>query len=268
MLKVIGFTNLWIALAAGLDVITTYLLIDEKVNYNVVLFVFFSTLFIYNFLRVIKSKNVSNEEKSSQLIWVSTHLKLITILILIGILGAAICFFLLSTPQKLIALGGGFISILYNFSFFSKNLALRNIPYLKTILIAITWSVASVLIPISENALHFSWELFLMRALFITILLIPFDIRDLKYDNKKMKTLPQLFGIGGAILLGIIFCLTSICMSFAYFTNEKSIPLAINYTLTIIVLAMCIRKREEIFYPIVVDGLIILQMLLVGIFIL
>ncbi len=262
-----GFSNLWISLAAGLDVITTYFLFDERINFGVVFFVFCSTLFIYNFLRVIKSKNVSIHEKSTQLIWVSKHLKLITILILIGIIGTGICFFFLSPTQKIIALAGGLISILYNFSFFAKNIALRNLPYLKTILIAVTWAMASVLIPLSANSFVFPTEVFLLRVFFITILLIPFDIRDLKYDDKKMKTLPQIFGVGGALLLGIIFCVTSICMSFAYFSNEKSIPLAINYGLTIIVLIMCIRKREEIFYPIVVDGLIIVQTLLLGMFV-
>lgn len=268
MLKLIGYSNLWIALAAGLDVISTYFILHEPINIGVVLFVFFSTLFIYNFLRVIKSKNVSVDERSSQLKWVSTHLKLITVLIIIGFIGTGICFFFLSTTQKIIALGGGLISILYNFSFFAKNIALRNIPYLKIIIISLTWGIASVLLPFSEYHFYFEPKLFFLRALFIAILLIPFDIRDLIYDDKKMRTLPQVFGGVGAVLLGLIFCLTSICMSFAYFSNEISIPLSINYFFTCIILVMCLRKREEIFYPIVVDGLIITQCLLIGLFVL
>jgi len=56
----------------------------------------------------------------------------------------------------------------------------------------------TVLLPI----IHSGYELtitvlliILQRVIFIIILMIPFEIRDLKYDDENLKTLPQLIGV-------------------------------------------------------------------------
>ena len=53
---------------------------------------------------------------------------------------------------------------------------------------------------ISQNLiLHLS-----ARFLFVFAVTIPFDIRDLKFDEKKMKTIPIVFGEGKAKLIGVM----------------------------------------------------------------
>jgi hypothetical protein len=42
----------------------------------------------------------------------------------------------------------------------------------------------------------------LRRLLFVLILLIPFEIRDLAYDSPQLKTLPQRYGVGRTKLFG------------------------------------------------------------------
>jgi 4-hydroxybenzoate polyprenyltransferase len=42
------------------------------------------------------------------------------------------------------------------------------------------------------------------RFLFVFAITIPFDIRDLKFDDKKMKTIPIVFGERKARLIGLM----------------------------------------------------------------
>ena len=82
------------------------------------------------------------------------------------------------------------ISILYPFG-------LRNTPYLKIFLIAASWSISTVLLTYFENNLlidqRFYLEIF-ARFFFILGITIPFDIRDLKFDNRRLNTIPIVFG--------------------------------------------------------------------------
>ena len=94
----------------------------------------------------------------------------------------------------------GIISVLYPF-------ILREIPYCKIFIITLVWSVSTVLLLVTENNLELSstvYNLSLGRLLFILALTIPFDIRDLKYDNKRLKTIPIIFGASKARLIAIL----------------------------------------------------------------
>ena len=49
------------------------------------------------------------------------------------------------------------------------------------------------------------------RFLFVFLITIPFDIRDIKYDNNNLKTIPLSLGIQKSKLLSI-FTLLLICL--------------------------------------------------------
>lgn len=78
---------------------------------------------------------------------------------------------------------------------FQKNLhLLRNIPGLKLFLIAFSWAGITVLFPLIQNYMSIritDWITFIQRFLFVLVITIPFDIRDINYDNNELKTLPQ-----------------------------------------------------------------------------
>lgn len=165
-------------------------------------FVMFSTLFVYNGQRLLK---IDKAMPTPWLVWVSNNRK--SIYVLIALSGAASIYFLseISTTIKAanIALWSAMlISVLYVTKL--SKMSLRSIPYLKIHLIAISWSIVIILFP----ALNEAWNgqlllLFLAHYFYVLGVTIPFDIRDLKFDSKSTKTIPQVVGISVARILAI-----------------------------------------------------------------
>jgi len=162
----------------------------------------------------------------------------------------------------IIVLSMGLIGLSYNLSFGKSGMTMRKIPFMKGIWISLVWTAVTLFLPLSVNGFYFDLPVFILRFLFIFTLIIPFDIRDLKYDEASMKTMPQLLGIKGAVFLGWILLLTCMCVAYDIFGSHTALLLSISYLITGIVLLLSIKERREIFYPLVVDGMIILQGLL------
>lgn len=94
------------------------------------------------------------------------------------------------------------------------EVSLRLVPGLKIFVIALVWSGVAVLIPVLQNEFKIDKAvLFLLVQYFlvVVVLMIPFEIRDLKYDLKSLRTLPQILGInktkvlGGVIVVVVFF---------------------------------------------------------------
>lgn len=109
----------------------------------------------------------------------------------------------------------GIISVLYSVPFKNKNL--RNIPFLKMLWIALVWSI-SVVLPWFES-FYTEWWIICLQVLstfcFVVAITIPFDIRDLENDNKKMETIPQVMGFERSIQLGYQLLMFSFLLFFA-----------------------------------------------------
>lgn len=79
------------------------------------------------------------------------------------------------------------LGLLYN-SFFLENF-IRKIPLLKVFYVGLTWSLVNSWLILPE----FSAGIFWINLLFVTALVLPFDIRDMKQD--EVVTFPRLIGI-------------------------------------------------------------------------
>ena len=64
---------------------------------------------------------------------------------------------------------------------------------------------------------------------FILAITIPFDIRDLNYDSENLKTLPQIVGSIGCVL--ILLSILIVLIFYSYFKLEK-VGLCYLFTLT------------------------------------
>ena len=49
---------------------------------------------------------------------------------------------------------------------------------------------------------------FTQRFLFVFVLMLPFEIRDMKYDSLKLSTIPQQIGIIKTKAIGLLLCLS------------------------------------------------------------
>ncbi|NHF58284.1 hypothetical protein FK220_002945 [Flavobacteriaceae bacterium TP-CH-4] len=97
----------------------------------------------------------------------------------------------------------------------SKNL--RSLGVLKVLLVAVVWAGISVLLPVVAVKESPSWDIFIettQRFLMVFVLLVPFEIRDLRYDAKELGTLPQRFGVMNTKRIGMLAILLFLLLIF------------------------------------------------------
>tara|TARA_Y100001978_G_C23643893_1_gene409719 strand:- start:263 stop:1120 length:858 start_codon:yes stop_codon:yes gene_type:complete len=191
------FSNIFVAYCVvALCMSTEFLL--EHYSYTINLFVFFASLFTYNFQRLVRMR-VQGElsfrqqwlQQNKFLLWVVTALSAI----------ATVYFSLsLSYNSLRLLLPLGIIAFMYSLPLLywkGRWWRLREVPGIKIFLIALVWALVSVGLLVEEHQIGWTidvWLLFLHRLCFVFAITIPFDIRDLKYDSLQLKTIPTVFG--------------------------------------------------------------------------
>jgi 4-hydroxybenzoate polyprenyltransferase len=221
------------------------------------LFALFSTFSVYNGQRLIKSNHptqtpwllwVQRNEKSLYLATFGSGLLTLSCLLLIG---------KISFDSIMLLLVSGIISLFYVIPI--KGIVMREIPYIKVYLIAITWAVVLILFPmINEN--KFDWTVLLhalAHTLFIVSVAIPFDIRDVKFDKDSHKTIPQVIGIQWAKLIStILLMLFLTCMVMFTPSLAESISFYAAIAVQFMLLLFMNEKRGDIYCAGAIDGAI------------
>ena len=174
---------------------------DESVLY----FNFFATISGYNFIKYFGLAKFHHRSLAN---W----LKVIQVFSFFCFLLLCYYTFHLEFITWLYILSMGLITFFYAIPFLprnvfvDKNQNLRQISGLKIYVIAFVWSVVTVILPTVNNeyTLHMDvFVTFFQRFVFILVLMIPFEIRDLRYDSIKLSTIPQRIGIRKTKLIGI-----------------------------------------------------------------
>lgn len=259
----IGETNFVIALAASMAMLTTYGLYHAKPDLGLVGFVFFSTLFIYNLQRRVGDIQHSGMFYGAK-----------TVIMLIALVGMLVFVFLLSFIEILTlcfaaVFAAGYVLPLVSVK--GKRLALREIPYVKIWVIVLVWVITTGLIPLL-SVLRFNHfddllSLFfylLQQGCLILALTIPFDIRDQRLDNEIQHTLPMDMGLRRSrkmaqrAMIGVfVFCFLNFLMGFFAFQQMLG-QLGISI-IGYVVVGFGWKIRDSLYYSIVLDGMIVLQ---------
>jgi 4-hydroxybenzoate polyprenyltransferase len=259
-------SNLWIALGAPALIGVSCLEWESRYPLWLGLAAFSFTVLSYNLQRVVRELRGDPllGENPPAAFPMRTSLALI---LLFG-LAAFISLFELR-PIVLIALIPlALISSAYALPFLSGK-GLRDIPGMKTLLIALSWAYLTVFVPALELGIPLDIDLgilFMERSLFVFAITIPFDIRDLHVDHPEERTLPRFFGTrtakGIAISLLILFA-TSLLLR--YEAGELPLDLALGYLSSVAVstplIAWATPERHPMYYEAALDG----TMLLMGI---
>ncbi|MEZ4969752.1 MAG: hypothetical protein R2814_08890 [Flavobacteriaceae bacterium] len=85
----------------------------------------------------------------------------------------------------------------------AKNL--RSLGGLKIFIVALVWAGTTVILPVVAAEAVLDWDVAvesMQRFLMVLILMVPFEIRDLDFDDPELRTLPQRFGYRKTKLLG------------------------------------------------------------------
>jgi hypothetical protein len=194
------FTNLWVAVCFAGMVYGINRHFKVEGNHWYALFAFSGTLTAYQFHRLIRLRQFREHISTSErLVWMLRHHMLLQVLFVLSGLISAICIWIIQpNTQQVLFLGiTGSIILLYPLRLPFIRLSIRSLPFLKILLISGIWTI-SALFAVAEQR---NGELVLPALLvfFATAAqVIPFDIRDISYDTKSMRTVPQLFGVTGA----------------------------------------------------------------------
>jgi hypothetical protein len=264
-LKWIVYSNVWVSVNAVAFYLFIVLLLNIPVDYRFLSLLFLSTLFAYNFQRLLKNVSASNtEHRSERHVWIGEHQQLIKVLTLLSGVGtAALSFWILPLHLILISIPALLIVMFYTRR--SDGLsALRNIPFLKIALISFVWVFMILVMPLLLLGFDFDMDLVnlsLPMLLYVAVLCIPFDIRDRKVDMGKLKTIPTVVGVKGAKGIGVIAMLG--VAIWGWFSSVYAFPLV-----ALIVIPSLIRTEEdrpELFFTGWIEGqflsLLLLQLL-------
>lgn len=265
------FGNIWIALAAASWTAQSYLEWKMTFNWKIIGLNFFATLLVYNLDRLLALKKM-RKSFSIRHAWLLDHRRFLVLTSTLPIIYLFFILFDLKINSIVFLTHLAFLSIFYAFPFIpfkSKKLNLRQLPFAKIFLIAYVWASSTVVLPnleLNQNLINLDlWLSFLSRFLFILAITIPFDIRDFRVDKKmKIKTLPNLLGNSKVLKLAFICLLIyGILNVILYFKNWKiAFPLIFSAILTGFLIWKNKHSKTEYYYAFVLDGLMILQFLL------
>ncbi|MDO9254372.1 MAG: UbiA family prenyltransferase [Bacteroidales bacterium] len=272
-MKVLGFiihSNILIALAAlALTLATQVQLGLEPRAHAYLAVIFLATLFDYNLHRYLTLYNKPKAAKNEKLKWASDHRTLFLALFISSFIGLVIALFFVKTRILFLLLPLALLSFLYSYPGKQKHrFRLLRITGMKTILIALVWSSATVLIPIFSEKQSFDFTqivlLFAECFTFIFAIAIPFDIRDVETDRiSSLKTIPIHFGEINALKISNIVLLLSLSFAAFHYLNSNLAFILPGYLLSIIITFIFINnkslKNTTFYHHGILDGCILLH---------
>ena len=238
------FSNIHVAIAAFC--LTKITLLEYGIEDHLLpIFVFFSTIVAYNFIRLYRISKVQH--------WLNHFLKknkkAVLGLTMISIFILIYQSFFLQLKTLFALLPFGLFSLFYVVPISKKNdspIALRSISFLKLFLIAFSWAGVTVLVPfINYNIELHSKEIiiFIQRFIFLLAITIPFDIRDMDFDNIKLKTLPQYIGIQKSKVVGLF--LLMLFLGLEIFKNPIERNFRINFIVALLSLFFLMKATQS-----------------------
>lgn len=267
---VILYGSIFISVCAVALCIETNILLHLKLNsLSFYLFVFGATLVQYNLHYLFKKTAVAN---SKRIAWSKKNAHVYKVLIGCGIVFILISLFSFQLHHFIVLVVFGAIAILYSFPFlpFPNKKRIKDFGLLKIITLALLWTLVTVWFPadgINVTELTFIL-LFIRRFVFIFLLCLLFDIRDTEVDRlENISTLSVKLGVQKAYnlcyILLIVFTILSV-IQFIYVPNSiQLIPMLLSSAASFYTIQMCKKNNADIVYLVGVDGMMLLQALLV-----
>lgn len=237
---------------------------------NLLYFIFFASITGYNFVKYFGVAKFHHRRLTS---W----LKAIQIFSFFCFL--LMCYYGLQLSHKSLfyILGFGVVTFLYAIPFLPKHLFLdkqhnlRSIGGLKIYLIALVWTGVTVFLPLIENTYQINNDVILtavQRFLFIIVLMLPFEIRDLNYDSLKLSTMPQIIGVKQTKIAGVLLL---VVFYFAEFFKNSTVvcnivALSIITIITALFLVFSNINQGKYYSAFWVEGLTIIWLVLLLMF--
>jgi 4-hydroxybenzoate polyprenyltransferase len=143
---------------------------------------------------------------------------------------------------------------------------LRDLGWGKIILIGWSWAWLTAFIPLfyfTASSIQIAVIHTLERMLFIILITIPFEIRDITVDKSVgLMTLPERFGrkktMRISIFLGAFIAFLSLITGFHYFNPAYVVAMSFTCALTIPLIYFSYGIEDDYYFGGIIDGLMIL----------
>jgi len=261
------YINSSIHVALAVYSLTCLTLLELGLEYDetILYFIFYASITGYNFVKYFGVARFRNRKLAN---W----LRLVQVLSIICFL--LMCFYAYRLQFKTLVIIGffGVLTFFYAIPFIrNEHYTLRKVYGLKVYVIALVWAGTSVFLPVINENYILNADVFLLgaqRFIYVLVLMIPFEIRDLKFDSVKLRTVPQKIGVRHSKLLGVILLLVLFVLEFFKDQMRYSNVIALLLIATITGVFVVFSKTEQGKYysSFWVEGLPILWLALLLIF--
>lgn len=244
----------------------TLLEFDIPFERDVLYFIFFATITGYNFVKYFELAKFHHRRLAN---W----LKLIQIFSLLCFIG--LCYYTcqLKSTTLIYGFGVGIITVLYATPFIPKRLlmdkkeSLRGISGLKIYVIALVWVGVTVFIPLINVNFQINYDIIitaLQRFLYVIVLMFPFEIRDMQFDNMKLSTIPQQIGLKNTKAIGLLLLVFFFFLEFLKddVNTKRIVILIVVIFATLLFLVFSQEHRPKYYSSFWVEGIPILWLLL------
>jgi 4-hydroxybenzoate polyprenyltransferase len=223
------------------------------------------TLVVYNLPRLFPTSKPGSITAGSYRFWQYIFLTVGILLTGYSLIGLSEASVIAGSCAGILALGYTMPALIWQ-----NKKRLRDYGILKILVLTTVWTMVTAIIPIMEHGetiSKFPYEI-LMRFVFVFVLCILFDIRDIQKDvNNKLITLPTRIGIQKSYILInlslIVFLLLSIVQHYRFAVEGRLIAAIITTVVTYWVAKHLRNEGNKRLFVVMTDGMMILYAILI-----
>ena len=230
-----------VALAIFSLVLTTTILLNIPVDWHLTYFILFGSIASYNFIKY-------GAEAEKYILVANRYHKNIQWFSFMALVIAIYHAFYLSLQ---LWIGVGVLLLLtglYALPVLPQTKNLRSLGLVKILLVALVWAGTTVILPViavqEEVSCDVSIEA-IQRFLMTLVLILPFEIRDLKYDKIQLKTFPQRYGYLNTKVFGIVISFVLFGLTFLKDSLSHLEIIGKGFLLLLLIFILLITKRDQ-----------------------
>jgi 4-hydroxybenzoate polyprenyltransferase len=268
LVNLLLYGHFWIATAALAMTVQTHLLLQSTWHWGALDgFIASGTLTIYALHRMVALRIAGGHPQEGRFEIMQTFRWHIIAYAALSAIIAAYFYWQLPAFLKLSLLVPNLIALGYVLPLLNGR-RLRDLPYLKIFLIALSWAWITVIAPAQSAGLAIDGSILMMtieRACFIFAITIPFDIRDMAQDQQAaVNTLPGQWGILRAKKIALAsLVLMVILVLLNYWLGQYPFGVCLGLFLSAISSAILIWKatpeKHDYYFTGLLDGTMIIQ---------
>ncbi len=235
---------------------------QSQPNYYYIVCVSMSTIALYSIHRIVGINKVIRFENEGRFRIIKLYKKHIILYCILSSIMCLISFLYLPFNIQLILFFTGIICIGYAVPY-NRGKRIRDIDYIKIILIAIFWTIYSIVIPsiLSEKINATTVMYAISSVLFFLGLTLPFDIRDIAVDEHiQVKTFAILLGEKASVNMALILVSLSAIFIMTYSAFSEFNAVSLSWILVCLITLSILRfhdsDKKDWYYSLLLDGMI------------